>query len=1570
MADNLKAAAAAAGLTPAERKEIEAFSKTLSVHRELSNLPQRTAQQAYAQKTPEQQAALKRVAGEEDPVTKPQRGWLGTAFHYATAPIVEPIKLGLKGLTEVSDFMTRAYRTGAIAVMEGKNIGDAWTTANDKGDKVFNPGRIQNASAKFGSDRMQVAMRVAAGEKLSDIASSGTDVQKQIAAMAAQNKDDLFQDALDAAQAAKYSPGRQIANLVTPEQLEGSGFFYRAVSGAVDAAYRVFADPLIIAGKAKRLVDISRYSLDVVVGGGKVAEVFARPQVANFWNQYGAELAAYKKAIDEGATQTAVEIKKRLTTLAPEFGDPVIRSFINTADDAVPITDALSAKGFFENAKQLEEMLKGQIGRKRVMIPKLGNPLVPGSRAMRVKIVTTANRVFNLDRIGPRFVDDLYFGGATTDDGIAKAIIDGRETIVNTVKANRNAKGTARFSTAQVQYRIDRFKAKFSQVPFFEDDLFDVTSKDAASLVYRYARLVLPKNESKLIAQAFDGSEVGRKKEIFYGLQSTIADIRGLNVTKEGKIVADQLDRPVKREFATTDPRTGYNPAALPDGEQVGLILSDLSDYVSVLSVRDIDRAASRSGLIQQIAGLAHSNWVEKMTSAWSFLTLAGPRYAIRNATEDLMVHLAIGESPFGLIKARSLSTRLRTARQVEEGLTTLGKAAENPLGGVIRFVNRKEAEHYTQAIAAAQGDVVKIRQITAEALNEGKLARFYDQTGLGKFTEADRKYLQEQILYGDLDNALMDVVEGGKNSFTGVDTFTRTVNFARKNNVRTAELGYNLPKGKFGRAKGAKAYTTMAPLANEANQVAWAMRIGYYSNDKLGGIAVANLDNEELAISKVLEYLNDPKNAKEVAAFRMGERGISNEEHAKRVYDAAKQLFVKKNGDINQDLLSKVRTFDEEIGAYRITGKLGLDDLPKNIDDVPEYIVGPQLVPISDTGNYTTSIMEWGWDWLGEANARLSREPMVLSEIIKMRKQFDESGFEKAFIASYQRGITDPAALAKAELNARTKLAEIVEDRARLQTLAYVDNPAVQTQLAFSIRNFARFYRATEDFYRRMYRVVRYNPEAIVKASLTYEGVTHSGWVQQDDQGEPYFIYPGTQYVYKAVQAAMQALGVPAEFKTPFPVEFGAKLKMITPSLNPESAVPTLAGPLSGFSIKVASNLVGIFSPGAADTITTTLLGKYAEDQPMVSAFLPAHVNRIYSAMNQDERDGQYASAMRKAMTYLEAGGHGLVQKYETVNGQEVPIPFSAAELEDYRVRLKNTTLGILGMRVVYGFTAPATAQVQLKSEMADWVRDNGEASFKQTWYGLLDKYGDYDTAMTEWVKRYPDQMPFTVSESDRSTVAYFRYAQESGDFVDKNESLFKSYPQGAAFLIPHKAGYSWDAYKTMTDMGLRKNKTVSDFMREVQTAADMQTYYEKKNAYEENLKSVGTDFERSQLRKEFTDWATVFKAGRPLVQEELAQGGKKAIERMKALNDLQKMLNEKAAYKAAPDTAKKLRQMMDLYNSYKATKDQFEGIGGSQFLVTMNKEETIIKMRELSQYNENTLSAYNVLFGRLLGD
>ena len=1563
MADKLTAAAAAAGLTPEERKRIDDLSKTIAAHRELSNLPANTAKQAFDSKTPQQQKALTNFAGTEP---APNRGWLGTAWHYTIGGAINV-------MTELSDLTTRAYRATAIPLSRGE-IGFAWDEANDKGDLVFNQGRIDNARKKFGNPTVSVALRVAKGEKLSDIIATGTEEEKQVA-RTAQNgvklqdgtiDQGIFQDALDAVQAAKYSPGRQLANFLLPGSLEGSGLLYRSISGFTDAAYRILADPTLVAGKAKRLYDVSKYAVDVVVGGNKVDEVFANPQVINFWDQYGANLKRLKDAKAANNANEMLAASNALKAMAPEFGPAVVNSFLK-AD--VPIENALTAKAFFSNAKQVDEIFSGAIGRKRVLIPRL-DPL----RRARIATVTTANKVFNLDRMGSKFVDDLFFGGAATTDGIAQKLINGRKEIVEQVTGNESAKGVARFSTAMIQKRLDRFKAKFERIPFFEDNQFDVMSKDAKTKVYQLARLVLPQRESKLISEAFDAAEgSGKKKEIFGGLQTTIAEIRGLNVTKEGKTIVDELSGRVKAVHAARN-ADGYNPSILPNGESVALILSDTSNYVSTLSLRDLDRAAARSGLIQRMLGVGSSQWVEKMTSAWSFLTLAGPRYAIRNATEDLMVHLAIGESPWGLVQGRALSTRLRTARQIEKGLSGMEKVAANPLGGVMRFVNRKEAKQYGAAIEAAEGDITKIREILATALNEGKIARFNERVGFAKLTKADRELLAEQIRFGDLDNALADVVEGGRQAFTGIDAYNRTVTFTRKNKVRTAELGYTIPRN-FRRARGGRFKEMIPTTADESTMVAWLMRIGYYSNDRLGAIAVANLADdaagEAAAVTKIFQWLDDPKNADLVSAFRLEENGISKQEHAQRIYDAAKQLFVKRDGKLNNELLNKVRAIDETTGELRISGDLSLDDLPKVDTDMPDFIVGPSLVPVADSDNYASSIMEWGWDWLGNANARFSREPMVLGEMIKIRKQFRSSGFEDAFIASYKKGITDPKALEKAELAAKRKLAEITEDRARMQILAYVDNPAVQSQLAFSIRNFARFYRATEDFYRRFYRAVRYNPESLARAALTYEGVTHSGFVQKDDQGEDYFLYPGVQYVYRAVQTAMTALGVPAEFKAPLPVEFGAKLKMITPSLNSDSVVPTLAGPLSGVSVKVLSNLVGIFSPGAADTITRVTLGKYAEGQPMVSAFLPAHVNRIYAAMNQNDRDGQYASAWRKAVTYLEASGNGLQQKYTTDElGNQVAIPFTAGELEEYRRRVKNITLGILGLRVVYGFVAPASPQVQLKSDMADWVRDNGEASFKQVWYGILDKAGNPDDAYKEWVRLFPDQMPFTVSESDRSTVAYFRYAEESGKFVEENQQLFKDYKQAAAFLIPHKAGYSWDAYRTMTDMGLRQNKQVDDFLREVQTAADMQTYYDEKNRYEASLEKVGTDFERQQLRAEWTNWATIFKAGRPLVQEELAQGGRKAVERLNALNDLKAMLDSGAADNVAPKTVAKLREMTDLYFQYKKSADQLGMISGGSTLAQWEKEGTIVRLRELSQFNENTMNAYNLLFGRLLGD
>jgi len=1743
MSNNVKAAALAANLQGAQKKQVDDLVKSLFVHKELSSLPKDVATIKYAALPPDQQEALVKQYGTEDPITKPSRGWFGTASHYAIS--YNPITLAFKGALEVSDAVTRAYRAVAIPLSQGE-IGFAWDKANDKGDKVYNEGRIENAKAKYGLDAVDIAMRIKSGEDVGKLFATATPEQQKYIMLAdplnkviagvpdIEKARGLFNDTLAEVDRAKFSPGRQLANAILPEALEKNGLAYGLISGSADTVFRLYADPLVVGTKLRALYVISKYSLDVITKGAKVTEYFAKPAAAAFWNEYGTALAKYtglQKANSKG--KDLVEARNTLKRLAPEFGQEVIRVF-----QKAEIVDANTAKAFLLNTEEAVGLLKGSVGRKRIILPRLD-----AQRKARIAIITGADKLINIDRFAPRMMDDLY-GQLSDTDGILKTLSEDSTILGEKIKQSKDLKKFVRLPSRAIGVRLDKFKAKFNIAPMFKDDMFDVTAADASTQVYRLARLVMTKYDSKMIAETFEAADdIGKRKEMVKGIWGTIAEARGLNLTEAGQKIVNQTVTKGDSKFSVAN--------FADDFQDLGVFPSDYNPFMTTPSLVDIDRAAARSGLINKMFGQANKEWVDSMTGYWSFLTLAGPRYAIRNAGEDLMVHLAIGGSPWGLAKSRYLSTRVNTAL---EGARKTSTWSDNPLGGVLRILNKKEAARYESEITAVDDLIVKAREeiklkkeamkittdpvakasiaaeietlkastaggavgqtrrIIATSLTSGRVNRYRERLGMRPMFEEEAAILAEHLIYGNLDNSLAMVSEGAGNFATGGDYITRATIFTRTHGVRSEALVINEPKAtKYGVARAGRNYEPRAVgNQDEAALLTWLMRINYIANDRLGAVAIANLSNtaegKEQAIIKIMKWMEDNPSFRKEA--QLAAKGKDERQHAELVYKRAKEVFEKRgttaggDKDINLDLLNKVRTQNDK-GDYIVSGQLSLDDVSKlNDADIPAYVLGPQLVPLSESGNVTASLVTRGWTWLGLSNSRMSRQPIVFNEILNIRKQMKKSGFEEAYIASVVSKISPPVSktskipegikfetlgensvankillkenyglnkqqanqamnahtiiavdskgnyvghiswnkdtgkiqlinvsqemqrkgiatklfdeannlkngaikpiqediaanlspeglawkksiesdksklteeayakkVATATDRAKRQFATIVEERAVSQTLQYVDNPLVRTQLAFGARNFSRFYRATEDFYRRMSRVVAYNPMAIRKAALTYDGISHNGWIQEDDQGEKYFVYPGIEPIYAAVRGAMTAIGIPAEFKTPFPVQFGAQIKMLTPSLNQDSIIPTFSGPVAGVSMKVISNLVDVAGkPGAADTITQLSMGKYAVGRSFLSAFLPAHINRLYEAMSTDERDSQYASAWRKAVTYLEAGGHGLPEKYDETGNI---IPPSIQEQEQYRQRVKNTVLGILGTRFVYGFFAPASPQVQLKADMATWIKDNGKTNFKQAWNGLLDQYpGDYDAAMAKWVQLFPNEIPFTISESEKKTVAVIKYAEESGIFVEKNKDLFEKYPQGAAFLIPHKSGFSWDAYKTMKDMGLKYNKRVDDYLREVQTAADMQTYYGKKNDYELSLKTKITDFERTMARNEFQDWAKTFKAGRPLVQEELAQGGKKAIERQNAINDLRSMLNDKTVT-VAGTVQRTLKEMLDIYDSYKLQRTALDNLSGTNNLVAFMKDSAILKIRELSKANENTMSAYNTLFASLLGD
>jgi hypothetical protein len=432
-------------------------------------------------------------------------------------------------------------------------------------------------------------------------------------------------------------------------------------------------------------------------------------------------------------------------------------------------------------------------------------------------------------------------------------------------------------------------------------------------------------------------------------------------------------------------------------------------------------------------------------------------------------------------------------------------------------------------------------------------------------------------------------------------------------------------------------------------------------------------------------------------------------------------------------------------------------------------------------------------------------------------------------------------------------------------------------------------------------------------------------------------------------------------------PVEFSGKLKMVTPSMNPDSLFPTFAGPLAAFPVKVMGNLIPQFAE-----LERAFLGEYGEDAPMINALMPAHVNRILGALNKDERSSQYASAFRKGVTYLEAAGYSPKSRIEIVNGQEVEVPPTPGELQEYKDKLQSATLSVLALRAVFGFIAPASPQVTLKSDMAKWVRDNERTNFKQVFNNLLLTYnGDIDKTTKEWIRLYPNQMPFTVSESERNTVAVVRAVDGADTWIEENKPLLDKYKEGAPFLIPTKGDFNFDAYKIIFQAGLKKSKTLDDYLKEVGAAKDIQFYYSQKELYEADLASTPSDEGKRMIRQQWNTWADQYKNTRPVLQEELGTGGAgRQIQRQRAYQDLVNMLSDKDVT-AQPKTRTLLSRMVNEFEAYKTARDSITGNGDTQQnYKDLLRQSVKIKLIEIAGANPNAKSAYDVLFSRLIGD
>jgi hypothetical protein len=850
------------------------------------------------------------------------------------------------------------------------------------------------------------------------------------------------------------------------------------------------------------------------------------------------------------------------------------------------------------------------------------------------------------------------------------------------------------------------------------------------------------------------------------------------------------------------------------DGKQLALHLWQTSDYLAVPNLSDIAMITKRSKAMNQILGLTPGSFGSEFVNWWSLLNLAGFRYSTRNAIEDWTMYALTTGHLKNIAQGRAVSTAVRESRGQNIGwfARKMRRAAgQAPADGdpypffqhfVLPQLNKEEvaAAH----AAMEDGNLEVFRDLVVKAAVRQKLGR--------TLSDDEQRFISEYVASDAAFNELDSVTELARDMNLGVMPGNH------------ADLRNPVSDGHTVRYERA-GFAGVSMTSNNFKRFTYWHRSlqGILNGDgAMGRAAVAHLDDPQKAIDEVARIIAEDVEygyKERLAAFY--EAGATPQEFATRYVQDVLNSFSKADGSLNRPLWQRfvretpagrsVKWADNVDGQWqprvsvadlRGIGEVSEDMLPKTI--LGREAGGSVIIP--------DRVSERIWNAMGNAVARVSREPIYFGNYIAARNQL------KGYEASLAEAISPKAAGIAAD--------KIAKDRAMMVTLAYTDNPANQTMLAWRMRNFARYYRATEDFYRRMYRMAKFHPMGFYKGWLALNALDETGFIYNDSYGDKYFLYPGDQLTNGLLGQVLGTV-IPGEasmFTAGMPTTFGGKVKMLAPSFDPNAALPQMSSPLAALSVNAIMQFVPQFRQ-----YEQWILGRYATDQGLAQQLIPQPFLKGIQMLTKDDRDSAYSAAFIAA-TRVAAGA-----------GQLPGLDATEQEQADAANGIANLATQILQTRWALGLLVPASPQV-LPNDVTAWARSvsgvdpssgvtTGVDGMSKIYRDLVNEEirlgskNPYDTAMMKGVAIYG--LSFTAYGQgasgqglDLKSVPAYSYSSKVTDWAKANGDVLRDHPSAAMFLGPVKTeadDFSSDTYKWLIDNGYKTAPSASDYLKRV---------------------------------------------------------------------------------------------------------------------------------------------------------
>jgi hypothetical protein len=579
-------------------------------------------------------------------------------------------------------------------------------------------------------------------------------------------------------------------------------------------------------------------------------------------------------------------------------------------------------------------------------------------------------------------------------------------------------------------------------------------------------------------------------------------------------------------------------------------------------------------------------------------------------------------------------------------------------------------------------------------------------------------------------------------------------------------------------------------------NELMESMGVAY--DDAIEGFAVTNPELSKRFLSKFSSTVY----------YR--QQGVPDEEiariHIENMLLDMRNTFHGGPNTYNEELFGLVKSKYAEIEIFRMKSKQSMDNAWENasagitFDEFQKATVGrhpvsgeinTRLVSHGDNKDMAVFEEEGGLPKILEKFQNWSMEVMDATVTGMYRQKalwiyFDErlnslAPYEKMLSTRMEtelieQGMSPALAKARAAAHAEKQTVEIAFKDSSEKLLEYVDNPEVKSNFAVSVRSVGRFYRATEDFHRRMFRLFTKAPlRTLYRLRLLNTGLDAAGDIYEDDKGDKYVVFPTDTIINSAIEPVIRTLTGNKTFNIPTFNDITLKLRLINPSFAPDAGQPAFAGPIGAVSIlsvrALLRNIVPFAEriiPGsqegmvaelqpkfekAADVVGQIGLGNFADSMTFRKALTPMLLDTglgALSTLTPYEWDRQSTTATLQAMAYFQANGLGISEDA------------TAEEKKKYIDNLKISASNIIIARTILGYISPGMPTFKESKDLPAYMRKVGITSFKAEFWdiynGILRNAGDdvsdvFDLAVATFVGKNPGKVIWTVPRTEKNT-------------------------------------------------------------------------------------------------------------------------------------------------------------------------------------------------------------------------